>query len=389
MSKKDGVGASLQGDETDILEQDDCKLISSHLQVHLVRKVIAMTFGSQVEPLVYIEIQPTPNQDIKLEMEVDNHFEKLGIPQSKAAIAERYGRPLPEAGEDLVGEAGKAQAATRAAESATASSPATSLANEATAEDEALREAVVADLAPIYEAIAKVLDEEDEDEDDDEVSFGRLRELNGNWAEITDAVLAGEAVEAAMTRILGEAFVGGLNLERIARDSLAAANANPYHDSSTGRFMRGPTKTGQPHQKTPASLRTSISEVLQSAMDEPDSRDYVEYSQIDDIEAAKLKALPGAPADLPIEAGWKRVVTAGEARHIIGKHWKDPRPVRPSDFDKLPELLAKPKAQKWITRHGVKPPILETTIDDKGELYVVEELRTGRKTLSLLSMFRK
>ncbi|WP_009964065.1 phage portal protein family protein [Verrucomicrobium spinosum] len=221
ISRTDGVGASLQGEESGILEKDDCELISDTLNIQLTRQVIAYVFGPAVEPLAYIKIQPTPDQDNRAEMEIDNHFEKLGIPQSKADIAERYGRTLPDEGDDLAGEAGKAQAASVAA-AVTAAAPSTTvLANEAPAEEQALREAVVTDLAPIYAAIAKILEA-----DDDQDLETRLRELDGKWDEITEAVLDGEATEAALSRILGDAFVEGLNPVAITRENLAT-KTNP------------------------------------------------------------------------------------------------------------------------------------------------------------------
>lgn len=377
ISRDNATGASLQGDESSLLEKDDCELISDHLNIHLTRKVIAMVFGPAVEPLAYIKIQPTPDQDNKAEMELDKHFKELGIPMAVADVAERYGRTLPEASEWQVGqpEPGTAPALP-------ASPP--DLANEANPEDQAVREALVADLAPIYEAIAGVL----EASDDKELEK-RLRELDGKWEEITDAVLAGESMEGAIARILGDAFVEGLDLGQMVQETVAVENANPYRDPATGKFTRGPTKGGS-GQTLKSQPRTSIKEIVDLGMNEPDNQDWFDFGSISVSEAAKLSQIEGA-ADikLPDITGYRRTIIASEVRKIVGKHWTDPRPVVPADFEELPTLLAQPPlSQRWVVRDGQLPPVLETRVNHNGKLFVIEELRTGRRALSLLSLYR-
>lgn len=93
MSSKDGegTGASLQGQETDVLDADDCEMISETLR-EVERHVIAWHFGEGVEPLAYIEIQPPANEDKKREVEIDEALQRLGVRQDPEDIAERYGR---------------------------------------------------------------------------------------------------------------------------------------------------------------------------------------------------------------------------------------------------------------------------------------------------------
>lgn len=54
---KEGVGASLQSDETNLLLEDDAKLISETLNERVDRFVLEYTFGPGVEPLAYIKLQ--------------------------------------------------------------------------------------------------------------------------------------------------------------------------------------------------------------------------------------------------------------------------------------------------------------------------------------------
>lgn len=210
MSQKDAAGASLQADETNLLEEDDCALISETLNVHLGRLVIEYTFGRGVKPLAYLLIKPTPQTDVRVEMDVDKHLKEMGVPQSIEDMAERYGRTLPDDGEELVdsGHQGKEDDVPQGAE------------NEAA--PTVLREAVFADLEPVYLAIAEVLAAKGDDEME-----ARLEELTKAWPGIIEAVLAGDSVEKALESRLSAAFVQGLDLTELAREGLGNGGFNP------------------------------------------------------------------------------------------------------------------------------------------------------------------
>ncbi|NCA83906.1 MAG: DUF935 family protein, partial [Opitutae bacterium] len=63
----DGTGASLQGGESDLLEQDACELISETLSRQVERHVIRYVHGD-AEPLAGIQILPEARPDLKQEM---------------------------------------------------------------------------------------------------------------------------------------------------------------------------------------------------------------------------------------------------------------------------------------------------------------------------------
>lgn len=90
--KGDGTGASVQADETDILEQDACEMISETLQEQVERYVIAYNFGEGTRPLAFIKFEPDAKPDLKQDMEVDDHLANLGVQLSKREALERYGR---------------------------------------------------------------------------------------------------------------------------------------------------------------------------------------------------------------------------------------------------------------------------------------------------------
>lgn len=90
ISKGDGTGASLQGDESAMLEQDACALMGETLHEQIDRFVIRYVYGE--EPLAYISIDPVEKPDVDTDIKVDNHLAGLGVKLSKKEALQRYGR---------------------------------------------------------------------------------------------------------------------------------------------------------------------------------------------------------------------------------------------------------------------------------------------------------
>ena len=91
LSKGDGLGASLQGDESDMLEIDDCIGISESLHEQVDRFVIRYMTGDDT-PLAYIWIEPVSKPNIDAEIKVDTHLMQSGVKLSKRDMLQRYGR---------------------------------------------------------------------------------------------------------------------------------------------------------------------------------------------------------------------------------------------------------------------------------------------------------
>ena len=85
------VGASQQGEEADILEQDACEMLSEALQEQVERPFIRYVFGDG-EPLAYIQISPVSHPNLDMEMKIDRHLAELGARLSKREALERYQR---------------------------------------------------------------------------------------------------------------------------------------------------------------------------------------------------------------------------------------------------------------------------------------------------------
>ena len=91
ISKGEGLGASLQGEESYTLEADDCIALSEALHEQVDRYVIRYMTGDD-EPLAYIWIEPVSKPNIDNEIKIDTHLMKSGIKLSKRDMLQRYGR---------------------------------------------------------------------------------------------------------------------------------------------------------------------------------------------------------------------------------------------------------------------------------------------------------
>lgn len=100
ISQKDHAGASLQADESDILEMDDAQRISETLNIQVDRFVIQQQFGTT--PKAYIKILTGKKQDVAQELLIDQFLLDSGAPLAVENALERYGREVPDAGDDLL-----------------------------------------------------------------------------------------------------------------------------------------------------------------------------------------------------------------------------------------------------------------------------------------------
>ena len=95
------VGASVQGEESNILETDDCDMIEETLHEQVSRWVIRYLFGDDVEPLAKIIIARPDRKNVKLDMEVDQMLANGGGKMKLREVAERYDRTVANPEEDF------------------------------------------------------------------------------------------------------------------------------------------------------------------------------------------------------------------------------------------------------------------------------------------------
>jgi len=87
----DSSGASVQGDETDLLQDDDCTIIEETLQRAFVPHLIRYATGDE-DVCVEIRLRRPQRADTTKEVEVDRFLIDAGVPVGQAALLERYGR---------------------------------------------------------------------------------------------------------------------------------------------------------------------------------------------------------------------------------------------------------------------------------------------------------
>jgi hypothetical protein len=152
-SGQNAHGASLQGDESEILETDDAKMLEETLTAKVSRHALHWKFGPDVPQLAYVKLRTTPRQNIKDDLSVDQWLAAMKFPMTLGSLAERYSRDLPE-GVDP-GTLSAAPSAPDGAEPDGDETPSTELANAKPASGR-LSEKLSRVLAPLRARLAAI-----------------------------------------------------------------------------------------------------------------------------------------------------------------------------------------------------------------------------------------
>ncbi len=106
-SSQRAIGASLQEDESEILETDDARMIEETLDAKVTKHALAWKFGPDTPQLAYIKLRTTPRRDLQSDIAVDTFLAGFtnknghGLLGVKTTL-ERYARPLPRPDEDTL-----------------------------------------------------------------------------------------------------------------------------------------------------------------------------------------------------------------------------------------------------------------------------------------------
>jgi len=105
-SGKNSTGASLQEDESEILETDDAKLLEETLDSKVTKFALAWKFGPDAERLAYVKLRTTPRRNIQDDLAVDEFLATVKDKDGRGvlglqALMERYSRALPKPDEDV------------------------------------------------------------------------------------------------------------------------------------------------------------------------------------------------------------------------------------------------------------------------------------------------
>jgi phage gp29-like protein len=103
LSRQNSAGASLQADETAILEADDAGMISETLNSQVDKFIIKYLFGS-VPIRAYVKLVPSTRRNIGEELNLYRELHKMGVPISINDIRERFNLATPTDGEQILGQ---------------------------------------------------------------------------------------------------------------------------------------------------------------------------------------------------------------------------------------------------------------------------------------------
>lgn len=100
-SSANANGASLQDDETEILDEDDASIFGETLTNQVSRYALAWKFGPDAPQLAYIKLRTAERKEVTNEIAIDKFLIGNQCPQGKKQLLERYGRAEPAADDEL------------------------------------------------------------------------------------------------------------------------------------------------------------------------------------------------------------------------------------------------------------------------------------------------
>jgi hypothetical protein len=101
LSRQNGAGASMQADETAILEEDDAAMISETLNVQVGKFVLKYLFGDG-EIKARIRLIPHIGKNVKDELALYRDLHNLGIPLALNDIRERFNLTTPTDSDTII-----------------------------------------------------------------------------------------------------------------------------------------------------------------------------------------------------------------------------------------------------------------------------------------------
>lgn len=98
----EGQGASLQGDESDLIEQHYGAMVSETLNHYVDPWVLRWHFGDEVTPAAYVRLDVPTRKDTNMDLQVDEKLINWGVELSVDNALERYGRTEAQDGEKIL-----------------------------------------------------------------------------------------------------------------------------------------------------------------------------------------------------------------------------------------------------------------------------------------------
>lgn len=101
-SQPGGSGASLQGDEGEILETDDAKMIEETLMSQVSRVALAWRFGDDAKELAFIKLKTTPKDTVDSDIKTGQFILNAGGSLAKDSTYKRFGWQVPKDDEEVL-----------------------------------------------------------------------------------------------------------------------------------------------------------------------------------------------------------------------------------------------------------------------------------------------
>ena len=99
--KPNSVGASVQQDESEIFETDDAQILEDTLHERLTKYALFWKFGEDCPIYARVELKTTPKDTTTSDLAIDEFLSPFGL-LTKKATCERYNRPIPEDGDEIL-----------------------------------------------------------------------------------------------------------------------------------------------------------------------------------------------------------------------------------------------------------------------------------------------
>lgn len=202
------------------------------------------------------------------------------------------------------------------------------------------------------------------------------------WPELTSPLKHDTALQEALTPALVKTFVEGLAgpAAGAAEKPKLEAGDVPGHDFHGNQYSDA--GGGNPGGGRPVAARDMADVVAQGK-----TRHAKAFFKYADVAPGVVESI--AAAGGPDLKGYQHLVEADAVRKVLRDHGSDHLPVTEKDFDRLAEVVQSPD-KVFVSRINERGmPMLQYEKRFNGTTVVVEEVRTGKKKLSLKTMYKK
>ena len=165
-------------------------------------------------------------------------------------------------------------------------------------------------------------------------------------------------------------------------------DANGQEHDELGRFGEGGGAKKTSHEE---AKQQEIDQVIDKALNDPNARQKVDLGKVDKklVDAAKK-------AGLDIE-GYTHDIDVSGVRHALREHGNAKREglrgqlaITKDDFRKIPDVIKNYDSVDFTGKTNLgREAILYKKERSDGVVYYVEEVRTGRKTLTIQTMYKQ